>query len=153
MTSIEFEHPEFFADYDAFLNAFEHFIRGMDTQGNWSLPPTVVLNADSPGCWELQARLQGWPGRIITYSTGHSARPGEPVDLEAYDIKLEGETSFRVRAHVGTVFPEDLVVRLPLPGRYNIENALAALTAAHLLGVEAVNCALAGKFHWQPASL
>lgn len=137
ITSIEFEHPEFFADYDAFLNAFEHFIRGMDLQGNWSLPPTVVLNADSPGCWDLRARLQDWPGRIITYSTGHSARPEEPVDLEAYDIKLEGETSFRVRAHVGTAFPEDLVVRLPLPGRYNIENALAALTAAHLLGVEA----------------
>ncbi|TMC15818.1 MAG: UDP-N-acetylmuramate--L-alanine ligase, partial [Chloroflexi bacterium] len=30
VTSIEFEHPEFFADYQAFLSAFEHFIRGMD---------------------------------------------------------------------------------------------------------------------------
>ncbi len=35
VTSIEFEHPEFFADYEAFLAAFEHFIRGMDMQGNW----------------------------------------------------------------------------------------------------------------------
>ncbi|GCE18105.1 Mur ligase domain-containing protein [Dictyobacter kobayashii] len=33
VTSIEFEHPEFFADYEAFLAAFEHFIRGMDMQG------------------------------------------------------------------------------------------------------------------------
>ena len=137
VTSIEFEHPEFFANYDAFLHAFEHFIRGMDTTGTWSLPPTVIMNADSPGCWELRERLHDWPGQILTYSVGHSARPEVAADLEAWDIKLEGETSFRVKTRVGTTFPEDLVVHLPLPGLYNIENAMAALSAAHLLGVEA----------------
>src|SRR5437588_7125254 len=61
VTSIEFEHPEFFADYAAFLAAFEHFIRGMDMSGNWSLAPTLILNADSPGCLELRDRLSDWP--------------------------------------------------------------------------------------------
>jgi UDP-N-acetylmuramate--alanine ligase len=137
VTSIEYEHPEFFADYEAFLYAFEHFIRGMDMQGDWPVPPTVILNADSPGCWDLRERLHDWPGRIVTYSAGKSVRPQEPTLLEAYDIHLEGETSFRVRAGAGTTFPADLVMRLPLPGLYNIENAMAALTAAHLVGVDA----------------
>jgi len=48
--ALEFEHPEFFADYEAFLAAFEHFIRGMDTQSNWPVPPTLIVNSDSRGC-------------------------------------------------------------------------------------------------------
>src|SRR5207302_7937326 len=67
VTSIEFEHPEFFADYAAFLASFEHFVRGMDMESDWSIPPTLVLNANSPGCFEFLARLTDWPGRIVTY--------------------------------------------------------------------------------------
>src|SRR6266849_10111625 len=65
VTSIEFEHPEFFADYAEFLAAFEHFIRGMDMQGDWPLPPTLILNADSVGCLELYERVADWPGRVV----------------------------------------------------------------------------------------
>jgi UDP-N-acetylmuramate--alanine ligase len=139
VTSIEFEHPEFYANYDEYLDAFEHFIRGMDLQGDWPLPPTVILNADSAGCWDLRERLHGWPGQILTYSAGHSARPAVPADLEAYDIKLVGETSFRVKARSGAPFPAELRLQLSLPGLYNVENALAALSVAHLLGVDATS--------------
>ena len=139
VTSIEFEHPEFFADYDAFLNAFVHFIRGMDLLGNWDLPMTLVLNADSPGCLDLRNRLHDWPGRIVTYSlAGESIMP-EPVNVEAFALKLDGETSFHVRVRgvpEDADFPEDLEIRLQLPGAYNIQNALAALTAAHAVGVD-----------------
>ncbi|GLV57594.1 UDP-N-acetylmuramate--L-alanine ligase [Dictyobacter sp. S3.2.2.5] len=148
VTSIEFEHPEFFADYDAFLAAFEHFIRGMDLQGDWPLPATVIMNADSPGCWDLKARLHDWPGQILTYSVGHHAVPEQgPATFEAYDIKLDGETSFRVRSRLATSsIPEEQVMRLQLPGAYNIENALAALAAAQLCGVgsESIAQTLAG---------
>lgn len=136
--SIEYEHPEFFADYDAFLYAFEHFIRGMDMQGDWPLPPTLLLNADNEGCHELRARLHDWPGRILTYSIA-SGSAGELAMFEAYDIRLDGETSFRVRARTGAPFPEDRVVRLLLPGLHNVENALSALAAAHCVGVDAEN--------------
>jgi len=184
--SIEYEHPEFFADYEAFLAAFEHFVRGMDMHGDWPLPPTLLLNADNAGCLELLERLQDWPGRVLTFSiedsTGrnriavptdgdksrddptvssnslpsvgaaiHSARPSlaEPPAFEAYDVKLDGETSFRVRIRdlspIGrgpihcarsSPFP-DRVIRLRLPGVFNIENALSALAAAHCVGVPA----------------
>ncbi len=141
VTSIEFEHPEFFADYDAFLNAFVHFIRGMDVLGNWELPTTLILNADSPGCLDLRNRLHDWPGRILTYSlAGQSIMP-EQANVEAFAIKLDGETSFRVRINEDTAFPEGLEIHLPLPGAYNIQNALAALTAAYLVGVDALTIA------------
>jgi UDP-N-acetylmuramate--alanine ligase len=142
VTSIEFEHPEFFADYEAFLAAFEHFIRGMDMQGNWPVAPTLILNAGSPGCLELRSRLSDWNGEIVTYAVqassvaSHASWEEQPT-FEAYDIKLASETSFRVRTHGGPSFPGERVISLPLPGAHNIENALAALSVARIIGIGA----------------
>jgi UDP-N-acetylmuramate--alanine ligase len=134
--SIEYEHPEFFADYETFLAAFEHFVRGMDTHSDWPLPPTLLLNADNAGCLELLERLQDWSGRILTFSIEGANLLSEPPAFEAYDLKLDGETSFKVRSRIGDAFPER-VIRLRLPGVFNIENALSALAAAHCIGVPA----------------
>jgi UDP-N-acetylmuramate--alanine ligase len=135
--SIEYEHPEFFADYASFLYAFEHFVRGMDMQGDWPLPPTLVINADSAGCLELLERLCDWPGQVVTYSVAGSPLLSQPATFEAVDVKLDGATSFRVRSHSVTTFPEEQTIHLQLPGAYNVENALAALVVARLVGVEA----------------
>ncbi len=154
--ALEFEHPEFFADYEAFLSAFEHFVRGMDTQGEWSVPPTLIVNNDSAGCHDLLARLHDWTGRIITYSVeGAGAIAGLPASellpdaesagyvptqtieqamYEAYDVRLDGETSFRVRSKGVDLL--DQRVHLQLPGAHNVENALAALVAARTVGAD-----------------
>src|SRR6266699_1136237 len=153
VTSIEFEHPEFFTDYNAFLAAFEHFIRGMDMQGDWPLPPTLILNADSPGCLELFERLDDWPGRVVTYSVEGISSPLQKTEArnvgaglapalrasltyQAYDVKLDGETSFRIRSSQDEALPADKAIRLQLPGIYNVQNALAALTAARAVGID-----------------
>ncbi|GAC1623584.1 MAG: UDP-N-acetylmuramate--L-alanine ligase [Ktedonobacteraceae bacterium] len=152
--ALEFEHPEFFADYEAFLAAFEHFVRGMDMQNNWPLPPTLIVNSDSSGCLDLLARLPDWTGQIITYSVeglrpvagpleselvpdavsaGYIAVPiVEQATFEAYDVRLDGETSFRVRNN-GVDLAEQQI-HLQLPGAHNVENALAALVAARTVG-------------------
>lgn len=130
VTSIEFEHPEFFADYEEYLAAFEHFVRGMDMQGDWPFPPTLVVNVDSVGCLELLERIADWPGRVITYAIEGQA------DFVACNLKLDGETSFQVRAFDGS-FTEDRVIHLQLPGEHNIQNALAALAAARVIGLDA----------------
>ena len=150
VTSIEFEHPEFFVDYAEFLAAFEHFIRGMDMQGDWPLPPTLILNADSAGCLELYERVADWPGRAVTYSVEGLSQLGGKTGVtkmtrvvsksqggyQAYDVKLDGETSFRVRSQHDAAFPTDRVIRLQLPGIYNVQNALAAIAAARALGID-----------------
>jgi UDP-N-acetylmuramate--alanine ligase len=141
VTSIEFEHPEFFADYNAFLEAFEHFIRGMDMDRDWPFSPTLVLNADSPGCLELRERLGEWPGSILTYAVEGLLEAGvantRPAYL-AYDVQIEGETSFRIRSqeHKEKAFPTDRVIHLKLPGVHNIQNAMGALTAARVVGID-----------------
>ena len=149
VTSIEFEHPEFFADYATFLQSFEHFIRGMDMQGEWPFPPTLIMNADSPGCLELLKRLSDWTGRILMYAVDGLANTAMTnagnvpagvrtlADYTAYDVELEAKTSYRVRSREdeGNTFLKDKVIHLRLPGIHNIQNALAALIAAHCTGI------------------
>jgi UDP-N-acetylmuramate--alanine ligase len=135
VTSIEFEHPEFFADYQAYLASFEHFVRGMDLTGNWPFEPTLILNAGSPGCLELRQRLQDWPGRILSYAVAES-EPCE-ADVVAYDLQLLGQTSFRIRTRAATDRLAGRTVSLQLPGAHNVENALAALVAATCSGIDA----------------
>jgi UDP-N-acetylmuramate--alanine ligase len=154
VTSIEFEHPEFFRDYAAFLTTFEHFVRGMDIQGQWSVPATLVLNADSPGCLELRDRLTDWPGQIAFYAVDGASVAETQLNVlskgrerrifEAYDVQLDGETSFRVRRADGTSWEK--TIHLRLPGLHNIQNAMAALTAASLVGInpDSITRTLAG---------
>jgi len=139
VTSIEFEHPEFFANYAEFLAAFEHFIRGMDMSEQWPLPPTLILNADSAGCFELLQRLGDWPGQVITYAVEGFSRVQTGRDaatFAAFDVQLEGETSFHVRSQWGNGFPTARRIHLQLPGLHNVQNALAALTAATVAGID-----------------
>lgn len=148
INAIEFEHPEFFRNYEEFLYAFEHFVRGMDMESNWPLPPTIIINGDSSGCHELCARLNDWGGTIVQYSiqdqgVGRDEPGKDRLTFEAYDIRLEGETSFRVRlrnAPEGVTFP-DTRFRLRLPGIHYIQNALAALAAAYTIGVDTASIA------------
>ena len=158
VTSIEFEHPEFFVNYAEFLASFEHFVRGMDLSDKWPLPPTLILNADSPGCFELLQRLSDWPGQVIMYTvegfsvskksrdvaskdvTNSTALPSNSLisaTFEAFDVQLEGETSFRVRSQGASDFPADRRIQLQLPGLHNVQNALAAITAATIAGIDA----------------
>jgi UDP-N-acetylmuramate--alanine ligase len=135
VTSIEFEHPEFFADYGEYLASFEHFVRGMDIEGDWPFPPTLILNADSPGCLELRERIGDWPGQILTYVAEETARWID-ADYIAYDLDLDGQTSFKVRTRSGQSRLEGRSINLRLPGAYNVENALAALIAATVAGID-----------------
>lgn len=135
VTSIEFEHPEFFADYSEYLASFEHFVRGMDVTGDWPLPPTLILNANSAGCLELRQRVKDWPGRILTYAVEEAE--SVEADYVAYDLQLDGRTSFKVRTRTGSTGLEERTINLRLPGSLNVENALAALSAATCSGIEA----------------
>lgn len=145
ITSIEYEHPEFFADLEAMLYAFEGLIRRMDMQGNWPFPPTAVVNASNAGCRVLLERLHDWPGRIVTYAAEHTGRDlsdeESAANYIAYDVREDAalhETHFRIRVQgldSAEAFPVGRAFRYSLPGIFNVENALAALAAAHVAGV------------------
>lgn len=84
---------------------------------------TAILSADDPGSRPLLGRVAG---RLLTF--GLSGR----ADVRAGAIRVSKvrRTSFTLSVPAGTAR-----VRLPLPGRHNILNALAAAAAGVALGV------------------
>ena len=69
LTAVEYDHPEFFASYAEIRDAFTRFLAGMDVTPSHphEPPPTLVLNADSPGCLDVRAQLGDWPGTVYTF--------------------------------------------------------------------------------------
>ncbi len=85
----------------------------------------AVINVDDPYGQQLVARF-GKDLSIITYGMGARA------DFRASDFKVEmNGTSYRLDAK-----DKSYLVRLPLIGRFNIYNSLAALAAARAVGLD-----------------
>jgi UDP-N-acetylmuramate--alanine ligase len=128
LTAVEYDHPEFFPSYDAICDAFVAFLHGMDLseRSPGVLAPTIVANADNPGCLDVLGRLGDWPGVVRTFALDR-----DDVDARGEDVRVGGETSFMLRlrgAPLGRV-------TLATPGRHNVYNAVAAALAADVLGV------------------
>jgi UDP-N-acetylmuramoyl-tripeptide--D-alanyl-D-alanine ligase len=108
----------------------------------------AVANADDP--W-VAATAGAFPGRKLPYAIAAEALPdGTPVELRARDVVdhgLEG-TAFRLVVEGGGEVP----VRLAVPGRHNVSNALAAAAAARALGVS-LAAVRAGLEAFQPPGM
>lgn len=92
----------------------------------------AVINADIENVWEFQRAVEKNEGSVVLYST-----KDKTAELYAGDIQLDfHKTEFRVREEK---------YKLQLPGTFNIENALAAIGVAKMLGVphEVIQKALA----------
>ena len=103
---------------------------------------TAVVNADDP---LVRTAAQVFPGRKIPFGT--TAEGGVAVGARAIvDHGLEG-TEFQL-----VVERHEVPVRLAVPGRHNVTNALAAAAAAHALGVEIADVQ-AGLEAFQPPGM
>ncbi len=85
----------------------------------------LVLNADDPLSMRLATKTAAG---AVTFGFSREA------DVRAEDVEPLPSTGYRFRMRV---FDEQVEVGLPVPGRFNILNALAAATAASLLGASA----------------
>ncbi|MBW2269039.1 MAG: UDP-N-acetylmuramate--L-alanine ligase [Deltaproteobacteria bacterium] len=112
ITNIDSEHLDHYGSYAALEEAFVAFANRVPF---WGL---AVLCLDHPG---VQAILPKMTRRTVTYGFASQA------DLVASDVRSEGHgTRFAVRRR-DTPLGE---VGLPLPGRHNVQNALATLAIA-----------------------
>ncbi|MFN8544753.1 MAG: UDP-N-acetylmuramoyl-tripeptide--D-alanyl-D-alanine ligase [Candidatus Binatia bacterium] len=103
----------------------------------------AVVNADDP---HVAAAAECFPGRTVRF--GMTAEPAT-LDVQALDVADEGLEGLRFRLRAGD---ETTPVRLALPGRHNVTNALAAAAAAHALGIRAEAIA-AGLATFRPPAM
>lgn len=83
-------------------------------------------------CGTAYAYAAVYLGHLGDYACPNGDHARGALDFAAREVHLDGVrgTSFRLDAPDGSH-----AVRLPLPGLYNVENALAAVAAAYVLGV------------------
>lgn len=112
-------HLEFFGTQEGIARAKAEMVDGVRPGG------TMVLNADDPRVLAMAARRSDLT--LLTF-----AIDGEAT-VTARDLRpstdLDG-TSFRLRTPQG-----ECLARLPLIGRHNVANALAAAAVAHHFGM------------------
>jgi UDP-N-acetylmuramyl tripeptide synthase len=91
-------------------------------------------------CGHPYAYARAFVGHLGHYSCPNCDADRPPPDIAATRVELEGMSGSRAQVRT----PDgDVEIRLPLPGLYNVYNALAALSAATKLGVPAADAARA----------
>ncbi|OBS09072.1 UDP-N-acetylmuramate--L-alanine ligase [Acidihalobacter prosperus] len=130
VTNIDADHlGTYGGDYGELERVFVEFIHHLPFYG------LAVVCVDDDG---LQAILPKLSRPLRTYGIDRAA------DVMARDIRYDGPSSRFEVSLPGRTAP--LAVRLNLPGRHNVLNALAAIAVAHDLGVsdESIQRALSG---------
>ena len=117
LTTLETDHLDCYRDLEDIKGAFIQFASKVPFYG------FVVLCLDEPALQEIMPKIKK---KIITYGLNSQA------DLQAVDIVHKNNVSKFLVVHEGK---ELGTVELQIPGKHNIQNALAAIAVGLQLGV------------------
>jgi UDP-N-acetylmuramoyl-L-alanyl-D-glutamate--2,6-diaminopimelate ligase len=138
VTGVSPDHLDFHGSFAAYLAAKQRFVRQL------APPAPCLFHADDPG-----ARAAAAAAAAVTVPYGF----GAGAALRAVEARVDAEgarcqvlLSPRLQSLLPTApgpLPQRLPLQLPLPGRHNLLNALAAIGACLALGVDAPTAAAA----------
>ena len=121
-TNLTQDHLDYHQTMEEYFKAKSKLFAGL---GAMRKPGQAVVNADNEYGRRLIAGLGG-ENAVVTYGVLGEATIG------ATDVRVSADgTNFVVRTPLGT-----RPIQLPVLGRFNIHNALAAIGAAYALGVD-----------------
>ncbi|MDH3255116.1 MAG: UDP-N-acetylmuramate--L-alanine ligase, partial [Acidobacteriota bacterium] len=120
ITSIDADHLDTYRDLDEIKGAFVEFARKVPFFGE------VILCLDDPNIQLVLPQLSD--RRVVSYGFSPQA------DIAAADLETTEQGSrFTVTSSVAGRLGE---VELPMPGRHNVQNALAAIAVGQALGLK-----------------
>lgn len=117
VTNLDHDHVDCYPTLDDLKDIFVRYLRRTVPDG------CVIACADSEALGDV---LGVWGGHALTYGLGHDAA------IRAENVRLHGACSTFDVHHPGGVLRG---LALNLPGEHNVQNALAAVAAAHVLGL------------------
>ncbi len=123
-TNLEYDHPDVYLDIHHAQRVFADFLLSSKNQG------TLIFNQDSQHLLELieQKREQFKDRQIKLLSFGTSSGS----DFRLIDSRIEKQTNIGKIQALGSSYQ----LELSIPGEFNLMNALAALAAAKIIGIE-----------------
>jgi UDP-N-acetylmuramate--alanine ligase len=125
VTNIDPEHLDHYGSFEKIREAFQSFIERIPFYG------FAIVCMDHPEVQAMMGRIED--RRLISYGLS----PQADVRAENLVLKPDGAT-FDVRLVNRVTSAEKTIenVHLPMPGRYNVQNALAAIAVANEVGVD-----------------
>lgn len=128
-TNLTQDHLDFHRDFEDYFAAKARLFEGLG-QGPSKGPQAAILNADDP-----------WAARLIGRTTASVLTYGIfGGDVHAEDIHIDGSgASFTVHLPNG----DHGRIDLPMSGRFNVSNALAAISVGYLQGLSVESMAQA----------
>ena len=123
VTNIDPEHLDHYGDFEAVKEAFQAFVENIPFYG------FAAVCLDHPEVQALTARVDN--RRLVTYGVNPQAQ------VRATNVRMgaDGATFDLIRARAGAEPETEAELKLPMPGRHNVLNALAAIAIARELGV------------------
>ncbi|HAU21177.1 MAG TPA: UDP-N-acetylmuramate--L-alanine ligase [Erythrobacter sp.] len=122
VTNIDPEHLDHYGDFEGVKRAFVEFIHNVPFYG------AAVLCVDHPEVQAVIGKLRD--RRVVTYGfspqadiCGVNIRPDAGGNIFDVEVRQRGEDDRVIEG-----------VRLPMPGRHNVQNALAAIAVAIEMG-------------------
>jgi UDP-N-acetylmuramate: L-alanyl-gamma-D-glutamyl-meso-diaminopimelate ligase len=118
LNNLEFDHADIYPDVAAIQRQFHHLVRTVPGSGRiiWNAADERLAQTLKMGCWTPLQGFSGAPGIDAQWRAGSGA-----ADFSRFDVLESGTPR-------GTV-------EWDLMGAHNMENALAAIAAAHHAGV------------------
>jgi UDP-N-acetylmuramate: L-alanyl-gamma-D-glutamyl-meso-diaminopimelate ligase len=119
LNNLEFDHADIYPDVAAIQRQFHHLVRTVPGRGSiiWNAGDERLEQVLKMGCWTPLQGFSGAPGAKCQWR----AEPAGATDFSRFEVIESGVSR-------GTVEWE-------LIGAHNVENALAAIAAAHHAGV------------------
>ena len=134
-TNLTQDHLDFHGTMENYFDAKLKLFRGLADQKR-KRKPVAIVNLDDRYGQQLLDKIDKRVA-VVTYGMGTRA------DFRASNYRAEfSGTCYQLDAH-----GKSYLVRLPLIGRFNVTNSLAALTAADALGINLRNAVLALPRH------
>ena len=119
-TNLTQDHLDFHSDMEDYFLAKRRLFEPGDAP--------AVVNVDDPYGARLAQDVSDWGGELLTYS----AQGSTGATLRAVEVEFDGSGArFAVAGAAG-----EARVAMPLPGHFNVANALAAMGAAVALGAD-----------------
>jgi UDP-N-acetylmuramoyl-L-alanyl-D-glutamate--2,6-diaminopimelate ligase len=123
LTNLSGDHLDYHRTMDEYRTAKRRLFQGLDADA------AGVMNADDPASAEMAAATRA---RVVTYGL---ANPMAEVRAEVERLDRDG-SAFLLHLCGSAPHSRAARVRLPLVGRHNVMNALAAAAACAALGVD-----------------
>ena len=122
VTNIDPEHLDHYGGFEAVKDAFLEFVHNVPFYG------AAVLCLDHPEVRRLIGRVED--RRVVTYGFAHDA------DWRAESVRSHEGGNLFDAVHRGREGTQRTIgnIALPMPGRHNVQNALAAIAVAAELG-------------------